>query len=210
MQAHTYRSMESFSSQRLLHLSFILLEWSTQAEVHLVLSVAQRRGRTEQKRDKVLKWVQFCVGNIMTAYLSKQQSCFGDLDGRRDTREPPCSFSWQHQHHCHQHYHPCLCCHYGFIPGGGTLPRRGGQRTAWHLYQTFRSPSRLAVLRAKWGSCDLWPSECGCIQSWQEPFQVKHQRTGCHYVNLDTDKQIIINIRRILLHYLVLLLLPLF
>ena len=121
----------------------------------------------------------------MTAYLSKQQSCFAELDGRGDCGEVPCSFSWHHQHpnnhHHHQHHHPCQRYHYGSVPGGATLPRRGGRMAAWHLDNVSRSPSRLAAVRAKGGSCDLWPSECGCVQSWQEPYQVKlcdYQRTS--------------------------------
>ncbi|TWW74264.1 Disks large -like protein 2 [Takifugu flavidus] len=99
----------------------------------------------------------------MTAHLSKQHSCFADLDGQGDygNRSP-------HQRHCHQrrrhHQH-----HYGSVPGGGTLPRRGGK--TWHLDQTSGSSSRLAATRAKGRSCDLWPSECGCMHSWQEPRQ---------------------------------------
>lgn len=109
----------------------------------------------------------------MTAYLSKQHSCFADLDGNRDYGN--CSFSSPNQHRCHQRQHH----HYGSVPGGGTLPRRGGQRT-WHLDQTSGSSSRLAATRAKGRSCDLWPSECGCMHSWQEPHQVKpHKFTPC-------------------------------
>ncbi|XP_034461577.1 disks large homolog 2 isoform X22 [Hippoglossus hippoglossus] len=109
----------------------------------------------------------------MTLYLNKQQSCFADLDGRGDCGEEPCSFSWHHQHPSNRHQHqPCQRYHYGSIPGGATLPRKGGRMAAWHLdSMSSRSPSRLAAVRAKGGSCDLWPSECGCVQSWQEPYQ---------------------------------------
>ncbi|XP_068457173.1 disks large homolog 2 isoform X8 [Clinocottus analis] len=42
----------------------------------------------------------------------------------------------------------------------------------WHLdSMSSRSPGRLASARAKAGSYDLWPPECGCVQSWQEPHQ---------------------------------------
>lgn len=105
----------------------------------------------------------------MTAYLSKQHSCFADLDGNRDYGN--CSFSSPNHHRCHQRRRHQQH-HYGSVPGGGTLPRRGGQRT-WHLDQTSGSSSRLAATRAKGRSCDLWPSECGCMHSWQEPHQVK-------------------------------------
>lgn len=116
-------------------------------------------------------------GGRMTVYLSKQQSCFSDLDGRGDCGEVPCSFSCHHQHPSHHHQHPCHRYHYGSVPGGATLPRKGGRMAAWHLdNSSFRSPSRLAAVRAKGGSCDLWPSECGCSHSWREPYQVKlHQ-----------------------------------
>lgn len=114
----------------------------------------------------------------MTLHLSKQQSCYADLDGRGDCGEAPCSFSWHQQHQSshhrdhHHHHRHCQRHHYGSIPRGATLPRRGGARAGWHLDGTSRSPSRLAAVRAKGGSCDLWPSECGCIQRWQEPYQV--------------------------------------
>ncbi|KAG7237386.1 hypothetical protein INR49_032431 [Caranx melampygus] len=109
----------------------------------------------------------------MTLYLSKQQSCFADLDGRGDGRGAPCSFSWQHQHPGSQHpHHSSQRYHYGSVPGGATLPRKGGRMAAWHLDSTSpRSSGRLAEVRAKGGSCDLWPSECGCVQSWPEPYQ---------------------------------------
>lgn len=114
-------------------------------------------------------------GNNMTAYLSKQHSCFADLDAKRDYGN--CSFSSSpHQHHCRQRRH-YQQNHYGSVPGGGTLPRRGGQRT-WHLDQPSGSSRRLAATRAKGRSCDLWPSECGCAHSWQEAHQVKPQK-GC-------------------------------
>ncbi len=121
----------------------------------------------------------------MTAYLSKQQSCFSDQDGRGDCGEAPCSFSWHHQHpNSDHHHHPCQRYHYGSVPGGATLPRKGGRMAAWHLDNTpSRSPSRLAAVRAKGGSCDLWPSECGCVQSWQEPYQVKL----CYYQSTSAD-----------------------
>lgn len=116
-------------------------------------------------------------GGSMTAYLSKQQSCFADLDGRGDCVEEPSSFSWHHQHpnSCHrdQHRHLYQRYHYGSVPGEATLPRRVGVGTTWHLDRTSRSPSRLAAAKAKGGSCDLWPSECDCIESWQESYQVK-------------------------------------
>lgn len=108
----------------------------------------------------------------MTAYLSKQHSCFADLDGNGDYGNgSSCS---PNQHRCHQRRHHQQH-HYGSVPGGGTLPRRGGQRT-WHLDQTSGSSSRLAATRAKGRSCDLWPSECGCMHSWQEPRQVNPHR----------------------------------
>ncbi|XP_078028311.1 disks large homolog 2 isoform X10 [Epinephelus lanceolatus] len=109
----------------------------------------------------------------MTAYLSKQQSCFADLDERGDCGEVPCSFSWHHQHpNSHHHQHSSQRYYYGSVPGGATLPRRGGRMAAWHLdNMSSRSPSRLAAVRAKGGSCDLWPPECGCAQSWQEHYQ---------------------------------------
>lgn len=114
----------------------------------------------------------------MTAYLSKQQSCFAELDGRRDYGDAPCSFNWHHQHPNSQHHlhrqQPCQRYHYGSVPGGATLPRKGGRMVDWHLEsKSCRSPSHLAAIRAKEGSGDLWPSECGCHQSWQEPYQVK-------------------------------------
>ncbi|XP_078142745.1 disks large homolog 2 isoform X4 [Centroberyx gerrardi] len=114
----------------------------------------------------------------MTAYLSKQQSCFADLDGRGGCGEAPCSCGWNHQHHGdhqplqHQHQSQSQRYHYGSAPGGATLPRKGGRATAWHSENSScRSPGRLAAIRAKGGSCDLWPSECGCVQNWQEPYQ---------------------------------------
>ncbi|XP_034406457.1 disks large homolog 2-like [Cyclopterus lumpus] len=107
----------------------------------------------------------------MTAYLSKQQSCIADLDGRGDCGDVPCSFSWHHQH-TNNHQHPGQRYHHRPVPGGDTLPRRGGQMAAWHLdSMSSRSPGRLASIRAKGGSCDLWPPECGCVQSWQELHQ---------------------------------------
>ncbi|XP_074466430.1 disks large homolog 2 isoform X25 [Sebastes fasciatus] len=106
----------------------------------------------------------------MTAYLSKQQSCLPDLDGRGDCVEVPYSFSWHQQHPDNHHHHQRN--HYRSVPGGATLPRRGGQMTAWHMdSMSSRSPGRLAAVRAKGGSCDLWPAECGCVQSWQETQQ---------------------------------------
>ncbi|XP_023260640.1 disks large homolog 2 isoform X9 [Seriola lalandi dorsalis] len=109
----------------------------------------------------------------MTLYLSKQQSCFADLDGRGECREVPCSFSWHQQQPSNHHpHHPCLRYHYGSVPGGATLPRKGGRMANWHLdCMSSRTFSRLVEVRAKGGSCDLWPSECGCVQSWQEPYQ---------------------------------------
>ncbi|XP_031167003.1 disks large homolog 2 isoform X38 [Sander lucioperca] len=109
----------------------------------------------------------------MTAYLSKQQSCYADLDGRGGCGEVPCSFSWHHQHpNSHQQQHSCQRYHYRSVPGGATLPRRVGRMATWHLDSaSSRSPSRLAAVRAKGGSCDLWPPECSCSQSWQEPYQ---------------------------------------
>ncbi|CAB1448983.1 unnamed protein product [Pleuronectes platessa] len=109
----------------------------------------------------------------MTLYLNKQRSCFAHVDGRGDCGEEPSSFSWHHQHPSNRHqHHPCQRYHYGSIPGGATLPRKGGRMVAWHLdSMSSRSPSRLAAVRAKGGSCNLWPSECGCVQSWQEPYQ---------------------------------------
>lgn len=112
-------------------------------------------------------------GNSMTAYLSKQHSCFADLDGKRDYGN--CYFGSPHQHHCHQRRHH-QHHQYGSVPGGATLPRRGRLRT-WHLDQTSGSSSRLAATRAKGRSCDLWPSECGCTHSWQEAHQVKGMLT---------------------------------
>lgn len=128
----------------------------------------------------------------MTAYLSKQHSCFSELDARED-REMPCSYSWHsqqpgnlhpHHHHPHQHQHhhhhqqqqqqQSQRYHYASAPGGATLPRRGGRPGAWHHTDSLshRSPSHFASVRAKGGSCDLWPSECGCHHSWHEPYQV--------------------------------------
>ncbi|TNN80101.1 Disks large 2 [Liparis tanakae] len=108
----------------------------------------------------------------MTAYLSKQQSYIAELDGRGDSVEVPCSFSWQHQHP-NNHQHPGQRYHYRSVSSGDTLPRREGQMPAWQLDSTSsRSPGRLASVRAEEGSCDLWPPECGFVQSWQEFHQV--------------------------------------
>ncbi|XP_060912058.1 disks large homolog 2 isoform X13 [Labrus mixtus] len=111
----------------------------------------------------------------MTAYLSKQRSCFADFDGGGDCGGVPCSFSLHQQQPGNQHrlHHPGKQYHYGSVPGGATLPRRGGQRVMdWHSESvSCRSPSRMVSVRAKGGSCDLWPPECGCAQSWQDPHQ---------------------------------------
>lgn len=111
----------------------------------------------------------------MTLYLSKQQSCFADLDERGECGEVPCSLSWQLQQPSTQRQHrPCQRYYYGSVPGGATLPRKGGRMAPCHLEgMSSRSQSHLAAVRMKGGSCDLWPSECGCSQSWQEPYQVK-------------------------------------
>ncbi|KAF3841559.1 hypothetical protein F7725_007421 [Dissostichus mawsoni] len=43
----------------------------------------------------------------------------------------------------------------------------------WHLDSSpSRSPSCLAVVRAKGGGCNLAPHQWGCVQSWQEPYQI--------------------------------------
>uniref|UniRef100_A0AAV2JG44 Uncharacterized protein n=1 Tax=Knipowitschia caucasica TaxID=637954 RepID=A0AAV2JG44_KNICA len=129
----------------------------------------------------------------MTAYLSKQQSCFSELDGQED-REGPSSYSWlsqqpgtlhhhyQHQHqqqqqHHHHNQQSGQRYHYASVPGGATLPRRGGRPGGWHHSDSLshRSPSHFASVRAKGGSCDLWPSECGCHHNWHEPYQVKQE-----------------------------------
>uniref|UniRef100_A0A3P8WYG8 Discs, large homolog 2 (Drosophila) n=1 Tax=Cynoglossus semilaevis TaxID=244447 RepID=A0A3P8WYG8_CYNSE len=109
----------------------------------------------------------------MTLYLSKQQSCFADLDERGECGEVPCSLSWQLQQPSTQRQHrPCQRYYYGSVPGGATLPRKGGRMAPCHLEgMSSRSQSHLAAVRMKGGSCDLWPSECGCSQSWQEPYQ---------------------------------------
>ncbi|KAI9516425.1 hypothetical protein NQZ68_015926 [Dissostichus eleginoides] len=101
----------------------------------------------------------------MTAYLSKQHSCSVDLDGGGECGEGPCSFSWHHQHPHHRY-------HQRSVPGGATLSRSGGRMVNWHLDSSpSRSPSHLAVVKAKGGGCDLAPHQCGCVQSWQEPYQ---------------------------------------
>ncbi|KAF3841557.1 hypothetical protein F7725_007419 [Dissostichus mawsoni] len=101
----------------------------------------------------------------MTAYLSKQHSCSVDLDGGGECGEGPCSFSWHHQHPHHRY-------HQRSVPGGATLSRSGGRMVNWHLDGSpSRSPSHLAVVKAKGGGCDLAPHQCGCVQSWQEPYQ---------------------------------------
>lgn len=134
----------------------------------------QKRDKKKQKAQCWSKQRLVLRGSSMTAYLSKQQSCFVDLDGRGDCEEVPYSFSWHpNSHHLDQHHHLCQRYHYGSVPRGAILPRRGGRKAAWHLDSTSRSPRRLAAVRAKGGSCDLWPSDCGCIHSWQEPYQVK-------------------------------------
>lgn len=134
----------------------------------------------------------------MTAYLSKQHSCFSELDGRGDGGEVPYSYNWHqhqqpgsHHHHFHHHHHhhqqPGQRYHYASVPGGATLPRRGGRLAAWHFdSMSSRSPSHLASVRAKGGSCDLWPTECGCLHNWHEPYQVK-ARSYLHWALVDPD-----------------------
>lgn len=111
----------------------------------------------------------------MTVYLSKQQSCLADLDGRGHCGEVPCSCSWDHQHpNNHHHQHRGQRHHYRSVPGGALLSPRGGQTAARHLDSiSSRSPSRLLSVRAKGGSTDVWPPVCSCVQSWQVPNQVK-------------------------------------
>lgn len=150
---------------------------------------ATKEGREEKKQGT--KWgsserrVVLCGGS-MTAYLSKQQSCFADLDSRGGCGEAPCSCGWHHQHHSdhhqhhHHHHHQAHRYHYGLVPGGATLPRKGGRMAAWHAESSScRSPGRLSAIRAKGGSCDLWPSECGYLP----PYQVK---ALCYWTVLPT------------------------
>lgn len=113
----------------------------------------------------------------MTAYLSKQQSCFANLDGSGDCGAVPYPFSWHHKHpnshHCDPHHHLRQHYHYGSVSGRANLPHKVGGKVAGHLGYTLRSPSRLCAVKAKGSDCDLWPSDCGCIQRRQETYQVK-------------------------------------
>lgn len=144
----------------------------------MTVPVPTEEGKERGKRQSLLKKPRLVLhGSSMTAYLSKQQTCFADLNGRGDSGEAPYSFSWHHQppnnHHQHQHHHLCQRYHYGPVPGGATLPRRGSRTAAWHVDSSSKRPNRLGTIRAKGASCDLWPSECDCIDSWQGHYQVK-------------------------------------
>ena len=127
----------------------------------------------------------------MTAYLSKQQSCYADLDdegrgGRGGYGEEEAYWTQRrqrpqhHQQHPHQlprqhsHQHPSHQSlqryqHGAGVPGGATLPKRWGRTGQGGEPKgllSYRSAS------AKGGSCDQWAAECGCVQGWQEPYQV--------------------------------------
>ncbi|CAL8398671.1 unnamed protein product, partial [Boreogadus saida] len=131
----------------------------------------------------------------MTAYLSKQQSCYADLDdegrgGRGGYGEEEAYWTQRrqrpqhHQHHHqqqphqlprqHSHQHPSHQSlqryqHGAGVPGGATLPKRWGRTGQGGEPKgllSYRSAS------AKGRSCDQWAAECGCVQGWQEPYQV--------------------------------------
>lgn len=139
----------------------------------------------------------------MSAYLNKQPSCCVDAEGRaviehRDAghlhqhhlhnqqQQQPCSYNWQPQHQ-HQPQPPSTPLAHGYAPypsspciSTSTMPRQRAKLTASRSESSWRSPSRAAsaggnMMRSKGGSCDLWTSDCGCPQSWTEPYQVKRR-----------------------------------
>lgn len=115
----------------------------------------------------------------MTAYVSKQQSCFANLDRSGDCGEVPYPFSWHHKHpdshHCDQHHHLCQRYRHVSVSGRATLPQKVGGKAARHLDCTLRSLAGCVQSKPRGGGGDWdpWPSDCGCIQRQQEPCQVK-------------------------------------
>ncbi|KAJ3588669.1 hypothetical protein NHX12_009523 [Muraenolepis orangiensis] len=144
----------------------------------------------------------------MTAYLSKQQSCYADLDDdddddggrggrggggygeeevevaywtqRRRRRRPP---QPQPQHHHPQHHQPQHHQPQHHYPQHHQLPRQHSHQhqpphqASLQRYTYGAGVPGGATLPRGWGrpgtgqAGEPWPSQCGYLQGWQEPYQ---------------------------------------